>query len=93
LFVGIDDISTGSMSIQVYPNPTRGELRIENGKLRIENVEIFDVMGKKQKAESRKQKENLTVSRSYDLTVFPSGIYFLRIQTENGVITKKVVKR
>jgi hypothetical protein len=71
-FTGIADISTGSMSVQVYPNPTRGELRISpfplqppsgspqrgesfpqrgkeedsvNGELRIENVEIFDLMG------------------------------------------------
>jgi hypothetical protein len=80
-------------SLQVYPNPTTGELRVESGELRVESVEIFDVMGKKQKAESRKQNENLTVLRSYDLTVLPFGIYFIRIQTENSVIVRKVVKQ
>ena len=31
----------------IYPNPTSGELRIENGEWRIENIEIFDVYGRK----------------------------------------------
>ena len=33
-------------SVSVYPNPTTGELRIENGELRINSVEIFDVFGR-----------------------------------------------
>jgi M6 family metalloprotease-like protein len=99
--VGIDDISTGN--IMVYPNPTKGELRVESGEWRVENVEIFDVMGKKQKAESRMQNENLTVLTTpcplqrrgitYDLTVLPPGIYFIRITTGNGIVTKKVIKQ
>jgi len=75
-------------SILVYPNPTTGELRIKNGELRINGVEIYDVMGKK----LLEEKENLTFLRSYDLTVFPKGIYFLKITTENGVVAKKVIK-
>jgi uncharacterized protein YjdB len=84
------DISEGYVDgIMVYPNPTNGELRIESGELRIESVEIFDVLGKK----VFEQKENLTILRSYDLTVLTPGIYFIRITTENDVIMKKVVKQ
>ena len=32
--------------ILLYPNPTTGELRIENGELKIKNVEIYDISGK-----------------------------------------------
>jgi hypothetical protein len=28
-----------------------------------------------------------------NISGLPSGIYFLRIQTENGVVTKKVIKQ
>ena len=35
--------------VTVYPNPTTGQLTIENGELRMENVEIYDIMGRKQK--------------------------------------------
>jgi hypothetical protein len=135
IIVSKEGIATISLDdrILVYPNPTRGELRISplplrdfpqrgkeedsvNGELRVESVEIFDVMGRKQKAESststtlsdQKQKAEsakdhtnistlahcqiITLPNSYDLTVFPSGIYFIRITTENGMITKKIIK-
>ena len=91
-------------NIRVYPNPTSGVLnlvqeRIENGELRIENVEVFDVYGRKVYDESNSY--GLTVLRSYglttdgvviNLTVLPAGIYFVKIHTEKGVVTKKVVK-
>jgi hypothetical protein len=78
----------GRASLQVYPNPTTGQLTINNGQLTIYSVELYDVMGKK----LFEEKENLTLLQSYDLTVFPAGIYFIKIQTENGEVVKKVVK-
>jgi hypothetical protein len=83
---GINDISTGLLSVQVYPNPTRGELRVESGELRVENVEVFDVFGK------IILHSPFSILHSYDLTVLPPGIYFVRIQTENDVIVRKVIK-
>ena len=64
--------------IKIYPNPTTGELRMENGEWRIGNVEIFDVFGRK----VFEQKTNLSVLQSYDLTVLPAGIYFIKISNE-----------
>jgi len=82
----------------LFPNPTTGELRIENGELRIENVEIFDVYGRKEsfgyaqlpKAEGRKEKGE--GSMVLDISELRSGIYFLKITTETGIIMKKVIK-
>jgi len=82
--VGIDEISTGSTPIQIYPNPTTGELRVTSNQLPVTSVEIFDVYGK--------LVSNLT-SQISNLTVLPSGIYFIRIQTENETIIRKVVKQ
>jgi len=75
-------------NITLIPNPTTGQLTINSGQLTIESVEIFDIYGKK----IFEEKENLTVLRSYDLTVFPVGIYFVKIKTEAGEVMKKVVK-
>jgi len=85
--VGVKIIKNGK--INVYPNPTNGGLTIDNGKLTINSIELFDVMGKK----LIEDKENLMVLRSYDLTVFPAGIYFLKITTEQGIETKKIIKQ
>jgi len=88
----------GLEGVILFPNPTTGELRIENEELRIENVEIFDVYGRKEsfgyaqlpKAEGRKEKGE--GSMVLDISELRSGIYFLKITTETGIITKKVIK-
>jgi len=82
--VGITEFDS---KFHIYPNPTDGEFKIENGELKIENVEIFDVMGKKIIFNFQ-----LSTFNSINLSHLPNGIYFMRIQTENGVITRKVVK-
>ena len=75
--------------ITLIPNPTTGKFRIENGELRIENVEVFDVYGR-----------NLTPHTTYlaphtslDITNLSSGVYFVKIYTNAGVVVKKVVKQ
>ena len=90
---GITVISTGiadftAEKIRVYPNPTTGELRIENGELKINNVEIFDVYGRKISS------HHLIPSSSHhlDISHLPTGLYFVKIATEQGAVVKKVVK-
>jgi len=76
--------------IKVYPNPTTGELRIENGELRIINVEIVDVYGKILSS------HHLITSSSHHLiniAHLPAGNYFVKIITEQGEVVKKVVKQ
>jgi hypothetical protein len=77
----------------VYPNPTSGKLHVTSDYrdvLHITNIEVFDVIGKKQKVESKKQKaEKETV---IDLSHLPAGIYFLQITTDTGIVTRKVIK-
>jgi hypothetical protein len=76
--------------ILVYPNPTKDQLRIRNYELGINSVEIFDVMGKKQKTECGRQKTG--GEWIIDISHFCPGIYFVNIYTEKKVITKKIMK-
>ena len=94
--VGINEYAS---KVKVAPNPTTGELTIsfaelaptgaavDNGQWTINNLEVFDVFGKKQK--SRKAEKQNTVMNISDLA---NGIYFLKISTEKGEIVKKVIK-
>ena len=71
----------------------------------IRNVEVFDVMGRTVmvaaaaavethgRASLQSQIANHTSHITFDLSNVPSGIYFLKIQTADGVVTRKVVKQ
>jgi len=75
--------------IRIYPNPTTGELTITNYELRITGVEVFDVYGRKLSS------HHLITSSPHHLiniSHLQSGIYFIKITTETGIITKKVIK-
>jgi len=84
--VGIEE-TLRATSVKVYPNPTNGELTIENGQLKIENIDIYDIMGKKIIVNSQ-----LSIINSINIAHLPSGIYFIKISTEAGTVTKKVIK-
>ncbi|MCL2040800.1 MAG: T9SS type A sorting domain-containing protein, partial [Bacteroidales bacterium] len=87
--VGIGDVETWhAASLQVYPNPTSGTLRVTSDELRVTNVEIFDIVGKACNESRVTRNEN-----EMDISFLPSGIYFLKIQTADGVVTRKVVKQ
>jgi len=76
--------------IKIYPNPTTGELTIDNGQLTMNSIEVFDVYGRKQNVEFHSY--GLTVLRSYGLSHLSAGIYFVKIKTNQGEVVKKVVK-
>ena len=78
-------------NITLVPNPTTGELQITNYELQITSIEVFDVYGRKQKAESRKEKAEGNME--IDISHLPAGLYFVKIQTEAGEITKKIIKQ
>jgi len=84
--VGMENIEIAV--IKIYPNPTTGKLRIESGELKVEKIEIFDIYGRTQKAESKKQKGKILM----DISELPVGVYFLLLTTEQGEVVKKVLK-
>jgi len=69
----------------IYPNPTSSYLNI-NFNERIESVEIFNSSSKLIK------KINPTLD-IIDVSGFPTGIYFIKIVTNEMTITKKFVKQ
>jgi len=86
-----------TVRLNVYPNPTTGKLEVTNYALnqvqgRIDGIEIFDVNGKKMKSENRKteiEKSKILI----DIAHLPAGIYFVKVITDNGEVTKKIVKQ
>jgi len=90
------------VELNIYPNPTTGELRIENGEWRMENgewriengelkmksVEVYDIYGRKLQSKIVNLKSEIVI----DISHLNSGIYLVKITTEQGEVIKKVVK-
>ena len=73
--------------IRIYPNPVRDELTIDNVQLIMSNnVEVYDVSGKKI------DNCGLSIVNSIDVSTLPAGIYFVKIETDKGIVTKKFIK-
>jgi autotransporter-associated beta strand protein len=95
---GVESIT--NYDLRVYPNPTTGELRIEMGDMRYETgdmrYEIYDVCGRRMEiprfarndVEWQPQADGVVINIAH----LPAGIYFLKIQTEQGVVVRKIIK-
>ena len=68
----------------VYPNPTSGTLHIEAEN--IEAISIYNLLGEKLFEISASGN-----SYEYDFSPQEAGVYFIRIQTDKGITTKRVV--
>ena len=76
------------MSINVLPNPTTGKCTIRSEEFLIDQVEVFDVFGKELDII---QVDDYQID--INLSSRASDIYFVRVITEQGTVTKRVVKR
>ena len=75
--------------VVLYPNPTTGEVRIQNFESQILNFELFDISGKKFNSEFRIQNSEFVTNISH----LQSGVYFVKITTNSGrSVTKKIIK-
>jgi hypothetical protein len=82
--VGIDEETDNYPSVRIYPNPTSGEI-VVSSEYRVLSIEIFDIFEKKV--------SHLTISHPISISGLPAGIYFIRIQTEKGTVTRKIIKK
>ncbi|MDD2634822.1 MAG: T9SS type A sorting domain-containing protein [Bacteroidales bacterium] len=68
--------------ISITPNPTNGIINIKGQN--INNITIFDNIGKELIS---------TRNTSIDMSKYPSGMYFVKISSNNQTITKKLIKQ
>jgi len=72
--------------LKVYPNPTVGQLTINNEQLTINNIEIFDIFGKTHHLITSSSNHLINIAH------LPAGVYFVKIYTEIGIQTQKIIK-
>jgi hypothetical protein len=85
--VGTNEISENTTKI--YPNPAKNILNIESKK-NITSIHIFDITGKEILNKiPEKQTQNLQLNLTEIL--IPQGFYFIKVQSLEGMVTKKIV--
>ncbi len=77
--------------ISVYPNPTTDKLYFDiRGREMPQSIVIYTLQGKCIK---NVELDAHTINSGIDISVLPSGVYYIQIQTQQGMHTQKIVKQ
>ncbi|MCC6721800.1 MAG: T9SS type A sorting domain-containing protein [Bacteroidia bacterium] len=76
---------------QVYPNPNNGKFNIviNHGKFKINDLKITDISGKVITIKDSNYQNGANESK-IELDNIPAGMYFINLNIENKIITKKI---
>jgi hypothetical protein len=86
--VGFTDPALVESELLLYPNPTSNLFTLSSNQYLINSIELYNVLGEK----VLEQHNLKTREVKLDVTALPPGIYFVKVFTEKGMVTKKLVK-
>ena len=76
-------LSTGNFdqnAFELFPNPTAGQLYMSNSAINVKDVAVYNSLG-------------MLVGKDLNISGQAAGIYFVKIDAEEGVIIRKIVKQ
>src|SRR5690606_23195323 len=86
--LSIEDVEVLKNQIHVYPNPVFNDLHISLPLSEKQvQVTLYNILGKKV------LERNLLKSSKINVSFLAKGVYLLKIETQNGTITKKLIKK
>jgi hypothetical protein len=75
-------------NVNIYPNPANDKIYIV-AETEIEDIVVYDVYGRLQDYKTTRLQGSVTV----DVTKLNAGIYFIKINTNEGNIVKRIIKQ
>ncbi len=88
--IGVIGLTVGKLpdwtDIEIYPNPTSGILILDFNNNKIEKIELYDVLGKKQLSKTN----NCNTTELY-LENFNKGVYFLKLIAGNDFSVFRII--
>ncbi|MGQ7945416.1 pectate lyase family protein [Flavobacterium sp. WC2509] len=84
--LGLNDNTAQGPKLTLYPNPVTDQLYFSNTDQRIENVTIYNLLGSIVKTTSN-------VSESVDVSNLKTGSYLVKVTTDQGSTTQKIIKK
>lgn len=85
-FFSIDE--SDRQSVKVYPNPTRGDVKISAIEgLQIEELQLYDLSGKRVQVDYR---QNTDSDYEFSTDGLSKGTYVLKMQSDVGILEEKI---
>ncbi|MGI6719242.1 MAG: C10 family peptidase [Bacteroidales bacterium] len=86
--IGINDYNT--INFDIYPNPAKDIINVISDNIYNHiKVEVLDIAGNILYTSNYKHKE--TLNTPINISHYSDGIYFVRITTDSGIFTKKII--
>jgi hypothetical protein len=90
-YIGINEAGGSALNCQIYPNPTKGIITINineiNTSLDLQIINIEGMLIHSEKLNSVKP----SYTKDIDLSIYPKGIYFVKLINKNFTKVEKVV--
>ena len=80
---GVGVVENSNVQVKVFPNPAEGFVNVSAEGMK--DITLIDMMGRIVKEQSASQSATVV-----DLGNLPTGLYFLRVTTDNGVALQRV---
>jgi hypothetical protein len=87
IILGSEKLLVNNNDMQIYPNPSAGEFKINNNGLKIIRVEIYNEFGGKIFESDIIQDD----PRSFNISNQAKGIYFVSIKTDRQTLSRKLI--
>jgi sugar lactone lactonase YvrE len=87
---GIAQLKNKNVELSIYPNPATDVLNIQmnqSNNLDIKTIEIFNMVG-----ESVYRQVTSTLNCQINIADLYAGVYLLKVETNNGIETKQIIK-
>jgi hypothetical protein len=91
-YIGLEEVTQNDVSMTIYPNPAKynATLDISLAQNSVATIKVVDLMGRNVidlGTKSMKAGQNTIELNTSNLN---SGMYFVKVATENGIVTKKI---
>ena len=83
--VGIEAMKQNVSSLSLFPNPATTQLTLDNKDALIKEAHIYDVTGREVSRHSINANQS-----TLDISTLKSGLYIVKIHTEQGVLNRKI---
>ncbi|MDD4529403.1 MAG: T9SS type A sorting domain-containing protein, partial [Bacteroidales bacterium] len=91
-YIGLEEVSQNHVSMTIYPNPAKDNATIDItvSQNSVATIKVVDLMGRNVidlGTKSMKAGQNTIELNTSNLN---NGMYFVKVASENGVVTKKI---